>query len=56
MFIWTRGSYETARFAKMNMILAGDGHSNISCADSFSLNSKQEHNEKYDVILTNIPF
>lgn len=47
---------ETSRFAKMNMILAGDGHSNISHADSFSLQSKRKHHEKYDVILTNIPF
>jgi len=41
-----------ARIAKMNMILAGDGHSNIQKQDSL------EHPQrgKYDIVLTNVPF
>lgn len=42
----------TARIAKMNMILAGDGHNNIQQQDSL-LNPQ---NKKYDIVLTNIPF
>jgi type I restriction enzyme M protein len=43
---------KTASVAKMNMILAGDGHSNIKRADSF------EHpiDGKFDVVITNFPF
>ena len=41
-----------ARIAKMNMILAGDGHSNIKQQDTL-LNPIKE---KFDVIITNIPF
>ena len=41
-----------ARIAKMNMILAGDGHSNIIKEDSFE-NPKRG---KYDVVITNVPF
>ena len=40
------------RVAKMNMILAGDGHSNIKHIDSYE--HRQEN--KYDVVITNIPF
>lgn len=41
-----------ARIAKMNMILIGDGHNNITQTDSL------EHpiNSKFDVVITNIPF
>ena len=42
----------TARIAKMNMILSGDGHTNIQQADS--LRTKIEN--KYDVILANPPY
>ena len=42
----------TARIAKMNMILFGDGHSNVVEEDSFE-NIKKE---KYDIILTNPPY
>lgn len=42
----------TARVARMNMILYGDGHSNVQQVDSFS----KPQNEKYDVVLTNPPF
>lgn len=43
---------KTASVAKMNMILAGDGHSNIKRGDSF------EHpvDGMYDVVITNFPF
>jgi len=42
----------TAKIAKMNMILAGDGHTNIYQKDSLQNPVK----EKYDVIITNFPF
>lgn len=42
----------TAKIAKMNMILAGDGHTNIKQRDSL-LNPIKG---KYDIILTNYPF
>ena len=41
-----------ARIAKMNMILTGDGHSNISKHDSLLNPVKKE----FDVVITNIPF
>ena len=42
----------SAQTAKMNMILAGDGHSNIRHGDSLEL----EVDGKYDAVITNIPF
>ncbi|SNQ59266.1 N-6 DNA methylase [Candidatus Methanoperedens nitratireducens] len=42
----------TARIAKMNMILAGDGHTNIKQLDSLANPIKGE----YDVVLANIPY
>ncbi len=42
----------SASAAKMNMILAGDGHSNIARTDSLRSDAKG----KYDVVITNIPF
>lgn len=42
----------TARITKMNMILAGDGHSNIKMMDSLA----NPENGKYDVVLTNMPY
>jgi type I restriction enzyme M protein len=42
----------TARIAKMNMILFGDGHSNVKQCDSLA-NPKRE---KFDVVVTNIPY
>ena len=41
-----------ARIAKMNMILTGDGHSNINQQDTL-LNPVTE---KFDIVITNIPF
>ena len=43
---------DTAYVAKMNMILAGDGHSNIKKEDSTVCHKKGG----YDVVITNIPF
>ena len=42
----------TARITKMNMILAGDGHSNIQMKDSLAT----PVNGKYDVVLANMPY
>lgn len=42
----------TARITKMNMILAGDGHSNIDMKDSLA-NPK---NSEFDVVITNMPY
>ena len=41
-----------ARIAKMNMILTGDGHSNITKHDSLMNPIKG----KFDIVITNIPF
>jgi len=42
----------TARIAKMNMILFGDGHSNINQGDSL----ENPIDEKYDIVVSNIPY
>ena len=42
----------TSKVAKMNMILTGDGHTNIKHQDTL----KNPESEKYDVCITNIPF
>mgnify|MGYP001592420925 CR=1 FL=1 len=42
----------TSRIAKMNMILIGDGHSNINRHDSL----ENPIDDLYDVVITNIPF
>jgi type I restriction enzyme M protein len=43
---------ETAKIAKMNMILVGDGHTHIKQQDSLGNPQK----EQFDIILTNFPF
>ncbi len=43
---------ETAKIAKMNMILAGDGHTDIIQRDSLEIPIR----EKFEIILTNFPF
>jgi len=43
---------KTARVAKMNMILTGDGHNNIQRLDSL----KNPVRGKYDIVITNMPF
>lgn len=53
-----------AQVAKMNMIIHGDGHTNVACADSLqpfeTLKQKTKNDsfdkEKFDFILTNPPF
>ena len=45
-----------ARIAKMNMILAGDGHNNIKQLDSLYIDNLKEVENKMDVIITNFPF
>jgi len=50
--IYGRELTGTAKIAKMNMILARDGHTNIRQMDSLS----EPLNEAYDVVLTNFPF
>lgn len=42
----------TAKISKMNMIITGDGHTNIKQMDSLEHPVK----ERYDVVLTNFPF
>ncbi len=42
----------TAKIAKMNMILIGDGHNNIKRVDSLA----NPESNQYDVIITNMPF
>ena len=42
----------TARITKMNMILAGDGHSNIKMINSLA----NPIDDKYDIVLTNMPY
>ena len=42
----------TARIAKMNMIIAGDGHTNIYQMDALA----KPVRKAYDVVLTNFPF
>ena len=59
----------TARITKMNMILAGDGHSNINMKDSLAnpVDGTKEYDEiqsdgtikkrhGYDIVLTNMPY
>ncbi|HEM3635126.1 TPA: N-6 DNA methylase [Streptococcus suis] len=50
--IWGSEISDTSRIAKMNMILSGDGHSNIKQQDSFS----NPISDKYSVVISNIPF
>lgn len=50
--IYGRELTGTAKIGKMNMILAGDGHTNIKQMDSLSKPVKEE----YEIILTNYPF
>ena len=53
---------EIARFAKMNMIVHDDGHTNVISYDALdSIDKMHEHNRgfeegKFDLILTNPPF
>ena len=44
-------SFGTSQLAKMNMVLIGDGHSNISKKDSLD----SPIDSQYDCLITNIP-
>lgn len=48
-------SAEISILAKMNMVLAGDGHSNIINCDSLSKTNKLM-DKSFDIIATNMPF
>ena len=50
--IFGREITSTARIAKMNMILFGDGHSNLEQMDTLA----NPITEKFDVVLANIPY
>jgi len=50
--VWGGEISSNARIAKMNMILAGDGHSNIRQQDSL----QNPCNDQFDIVITNIPF
>lgn len=50
--VYGREISSNAKIAKMNMILTGDGHSNIKQQDTL-LNPVKK---KYDIVITNIPF
>ena len=41
-----------SQLAKMNMVIVGDGHSNITCRDSIG----EGVQKKYNAVITNIPF
>ena len=46
----------TARIAKMNMILFGDGHSGVVKQNSIDTENRTRDRERYDNVLTNMPF
>lgn len=50
--IWGREITSTAKIAKMNMIIIGDGHTNIHQLDSL----KEPVKEEFEVVITNFPF
>ena len=52
--LFGRDNSSVARIAMMNMIMFGDGHSNIKQGDSYALLGETKH--KYDIVITNIPF
>lgn len=58
IFFGSEASEGVACAAKMNMIVAGDGHTNIIPEDSLRVGSKNWHMDEAtcDVILTNPPF
>jgi type I restriction enzyme M protein len=58
VFFGSDANEAVASSAKMNMIIAGDGHSNIRCEDSLSKLSKiwGEGIAEADIVITNPPF
>lgn len=50
-------SQPVSQLAKMNMVIAGDGHTNIQGDDSLSRNNLYVANKKqFDIVATNMPF
>ena len=50
-------SKSVSLLAKMNMVLAGDGHSNIDNEDSLSIsNINIKDDKQFDIVATNMPF
>ncbi len=54
--LYGREITSNTRIAKMNMILAGDGHNHIKRCDSLSPANLKEVQGQFDVVLTNFPF
>jgi len=52
--IYGTDNSNVSKIAMMNMIMFGDGHSNLLQADSYG--RFEETKKKYDVVITNIPF
>ncbi len=52
--VFGRDNSSVARIAMMNMIMFGDGHSNITQGNSYAMLG--EAKRKYDIVITNIPF
>ena len=52
--LFGRDNADVARIAMMNMIMFGDGHSNIVKGDSYAILGETKN--KYDIVITNIPF
>lgn len=52
--LFGRDNSDVARIAMMNMIMFGDGHSNIKQGDSYAMLGETKN--KYDAVITNIPF
>ena len=52
--LFGRDNSDVARIAMMNMIMFGDGHSNIEKGDSYAVLGETKN--KYDIVITNIPF
>ena len=50
--VWGQDNSDSSKIAKMNMILAGDGHCNIERKDTL----ETEAIPNYDFVITNIPF
>lgn len=54
--VYGRDITSNSRIAKMNMILAGDGHNGIKQCDSLAQENLKNIEGKFDVVITNFPF
>ena len=52
--LFGRDNADVARIATMNMVMFGDGHTNITRGDSYAALGKTKNT--YDITITNIPF